>query len=37
MMEIVTSCIDCWQPSGTFIVNSIIALLILGIAVSRTA
>ena len=36
-MEIVTTCIDCWQPSATFLVNSIPALTLLGIAVWRTA
>jgi hypothetical protein len=37
MMEIATTCINCWQPSAAFLVNSITALAILGIAVWRTA
>jgi hypothetical protein len=36
-MEIVTTCIDCWQPSATLLVNSITALTILGITIWRTA
>jgi len=36
-MEIVTTCIDCWQPSATFLVNGIAAFAILGFAVWRTA
>jgi hypothetical protein len=36
-MEIVTTCIDCWQPSAAFLVNTIIAVAILGFAVWRTA
>jgi hypothetical protein len=36
-MEIVTTCIDCWQPSAVFLVNGIISVTILGFAVWRTA
>jgi hypothetical protein len=37
VMEIVTACINCWQPSAAFAINSVVALTILGIAVWRTA
>jgi hypothetical protein len=36
-MEIVTTCINCWQPSAIFMVNTIAALTMLAIAVWRTA
>jgi hypothetical protein len=36
-MEIITTCIDCWQPSAAFVVNCAVALAALGVAVWRTA
>jgi hypothetical protein len=36
-MEIIITCIDCWQPSSTFVVNGVFALTILGLAIWRTA
>jgi hypothetical protein len=36
-MEIVTTCIGCWQPSAAFFVNSVVALTVLGFAVWRSA
>jgi len=36
-MEIVATCINCWQPSMmTLVINSVVALAALGVAVWRT-
>jgi len=36
-MEIIATCIDCWQPSAAFLVNGMTALAILGVAIWRSA
>jgi hypothetical protein len=36
-MEIITTCINCWQPSAVFAINIAVALTLLGLAVWRTA
>ena len=36
-MDIIGTCINCWQPSATFAVNAFFGVALLGIAMWRTA